>query len=167
MNTKETLMVRSTIEMRQVSRRELIATCGAGFVAAMGLSLIPGSAFADAKSTEDAMMKAIGGKKPTMGKIKLDLPEIAENGNTVPIGLEVESPMTASDYPKAVHVFAENNPTPDVASFNFTPACGRASVSTRIRMAKTQNIIAVAEMSDGSVFMGKKEVKVTIGGCGG
>ncbi len=160
-------MVRSTIEMRQVGRRELIATCGAGFVAAMGLSMIPRSAFADPKSAEAAMMKSVGGKKPTMGKVKLDLPEIAENGNTVPIGLEVESPMTSSDYPKALHVFADKNPTPDVASFFFTPANGKAKVSARMRMAKTQNIIAVAEMSDGSVFMGQKEVKVTIGGCGG
>ena len=160
-------MVCSTIEICQVSRRELIATCGAGFVAAIGLNMIPGTAFADAKSTEDAMMKFTGGKKPKTGKVKLDLPEIAENGNTVPIGLEVESPMTASDYPKALHVFAEKNPTPYVASFFFTPASGKAKVSARMRMAKTQNIIAVAEMSDGSVYMGKKEVKVTIGGCGG
>ncbi len=99
--------------------------------------------------------------------IRLDLPEIAENGNTVPLKFEVVSPMTADNYVKAVHVFASGNPNPEIASFHFTPASGKAAASTRMRLAKTQQIIAVAEMSDGSVFRTSKEVKVTIGGCGG
>ena len=85
----------------------------------------------------------------------------------VPITVSIDSPMTAEDYVKSVHIFADGNPRPDVASFHFTPACGVATCSTRIRLAKTQNIVAVAEMSNGDVYMAKSEVKVTIGGCGG
>ena len=92
---------------------------------------------------------------------------LAENGNTVPVGFEVQSPMTGADHVKAVHLFAEGNPEPSVASIRFSPASGRAKAATRMRLAKTQNIVAVAEMSDGSVYMAKTEVKVTIGGCGG
>ncbi len=106
-------------------------------------------------------------RAPQDGRITLELPQIAENGNTVPLSIEVDSPMTAQDYCKAVHIFAEGNPRPDVASIHFTPACGRAVASTRMRLAKTQNVVAIAEMSDGSVYMTKAEVKVTIGGCGG
>jgi sulfur-oxidizing protein SoxY len=75
--------------------------------------------------------------------------------------------MTEADHVKAVHIFSEGNPIPNVASIRFSPASGRARAATRMRMAKTQNVIAVAEMSDGSVYMAKAKVKVTIGGCGG
>jgi sulfur-oxidizing protein SoxY len=75
--------------------------------------------------------------------------------------------MTDADFVKSVHVFADGNPLPGVASFHFSPACGKASASTRMRLATTQNIVCVAEMSDGKLFMAKAEVKVTIGGCGG
>ena len=101
------------------------------------------------------------------GKIKLDLPQIAENGLVVPVGIDVESPMTDGDYVKAVHIFADGNPLPGIVSYKFTPDCGKASASARMRLAKTQNIIAVAEMSNGALFTAKQEVKVTIGGCGG
>jgi sulfur-oxidizing protein SoxY len=101
------------------------------------------------------------------GRVKLDVPQIAENGLVVPINLDVDSPMTEQDYVKTVHVFADGNPSPYVITYHFTPSNGRASASNRIRLAKTQNIIAVAEMSDGSLHMAKSEVKVTIGGCGG
>ena len=82
-------------------------------------------------------------------------------------GFSVESPMTKSNYVKSVYLFSDKNPGHKVAKFHFTPASGKASASTRMRMIKTQNVIAVAEMSDGSIYTGKKEVKVTIGGCGG
>ena len=113
------------------------------------------------------MAKLIGGKPTKSGRIKLKLPQFAENGNTVPCTISVDSPMTESDYVRAVHVVADGNPRPGVASFHFTPASGKAVVTTRIRMAKTQNIIAVAEMSDGSLYKAVQNVKVTIGGCGG
>jgi predicted secreted protein len=99
--------------------------------------------------------------------ITLRLPPIAENGNTVPLSVSVESPMTAADHVKAVHLFADKNPTPDLATFRMTPAMGRASADTRIRLGQTQDLIAVAETSDGKVFIARAEVKVTIGGCRG
>lgn len=111
--------------------------------------------------------KVLAGRRPQEGRIKLDLPAIAENGLVVPLNIEIESPMTEADHVRAVHVIAESNPNPLVAAFRFTPACGKAAASTRIRLSETQNIIAVAEMSDGALYIGKAEVKVTIGGCGG
>ena len=90
-----------------------------------------------------------------------------ENGNAVKVAFSIDSPMTATNYVKAVHVMADGNPTPEVASFNFTPAMGACSASTRMRLAKTQNIIVLAEMNDGSFKQAQATVKVTIGGCGG
>ena len=113
------------------------------------------------------MADILGGSTAEEGRISLDLPEIAENGNTVPLTVEVDSPMTEDDYVKAVHLFADGNPVPTVASMNFTPRSGEAVASTRIRLAQTQKIHAIAEMSDGSFFTAAQEVKVTIGGCGG
>ena len=160
-------MIHKTLETRQVGRRELMAMFGAGVVAAMGVGMTPRDAMADAKSVTDAMMKVVGDSKPATGKIKLDLPQIAENGNTVPIAAEVDSPMSDADHVKALHLWADKNPRPEVASFRFSPASGKAKVSTRVRLSKTQNIVAVAEMSDGKFYMAKSEIKVTIGGCGG
>ena len=146
-----------------ISRRQMVATLGA--IGLLGAGFRP--AQADGKPLDDALASVLGGKSPQEGRIKLDLPEIAENGNTVPLKLTVESPMTADDYVKSVHVFADGNPLPEVASFHFTPRSGKAFASTRIRLAKTQNIVAVAEMSDGTLFKAQEAVKVTIGGCGG
>lgn len=146
------------------SRRTFIA--GAS-LAALALVIAPYTARADAKAVEDELKKLFGGKQMSEGRVKLDVPQIAENGLVVPINLDVDSPMTEQDYVKTVHVFADGNPSPYVITYHFTPSNGRASASNRIRLAKTQNIIAVAEMSDGSLHMAKSEVKVTIGGCGG
>jgi sulfur-oxidizing protein SoxY len=159
-------MVRK-IEMKPVHRRDMMKIVGAGAVTGIVATMLPNLAMADAASAAAAVKKAAGGKTPASGKITLELPQIAENGNTVPIGFEVESPMTDSNYVKTVHIFADKNPNPQVAVLHFTAGSGRAKASTRMRMAKTQNVIAVAEMSDGSVYMAKSEVKVTIGGCGG
>lgn len=151
-----------------LTRREaLLLAAGATIVAAGGVVLTSGTAHADQKMIDDAVMKLIGDKKPAEGKITFDLPQIAENGNTVPVGVTIDSPMTAKDYVKSVHLFADGNPAPEVATLHFTPMSGKASAATRMRLAKTQNVVAVAEMSDGSVFRAQQEVKVTIGGCGG
>jgi sulfur-oxidizing protein SoxY len=147
--------------LHAISRRD--ALC----FTAMAVALAPGLARADAAAVEAELKKLYGEKKASSGKIKIDVPQIAENGLVVPINVEVESPMSASDYVKAVHVFADGNPLPGIASFRFTPACGKAAASTRMRLAQTQNIVAIAEMADGSLFSTKSEVKVTIGGCGG
>jgi sulfur-oxidizing protein SoxY len=147
----------------KISRRHIIVLAGG---AAASAALLPKISLADKAAVEEAV-KAAGGANASSGGITLDLPQIAENGNTVPVGIQVESPMTADNYVKTVHLFAEGNPNPEVCSLHFTPASGAAKASTRIRLAKTQNIVAVAEMSDGSFRRETVEVKVTIGGCGG
>lgn len=147
-------------------RQALLAGVGA-VAAASGLKGISAPALAAAEDASAAIMAFTGGAEPTMGRVMLDVPEIAENGNTVPMDVWVDSPMTADDYVAEVLVVADGNPRPGVATFHFSPLSGRAQANTRIRLAGTQNVIAVAKMSDGSVFMDKKEVKVTIGGCGG
>lgn len=148
----------------EATRRDALALTGlAGLVAI----LAPRMAFADEQAVAAEIKKLYGDKTIGSGKIKLDVPEIAENGLVVPINVEVESPMTDADYVKAVHVYADGNPLPGVVSYKFTPACGKASASTRMRLAQTQNIVCIAEMSNGSLHMAKANVKVTIGGCGG
>lgn len=155
------------IRLQIVDRRDFVL--GAGALAALGFLLGPSRALGQDKAAElDAALKKImGAAKPVEGKILLDLPEIAENGNTVPFSLSVESPMTEQNYVKAMHILATANPQLDVASFQFTPASGKAMVATRMRLAGTQDVIAIAELSDGKFLMGKRTVKVTIGGCGG
>jgi sulfur-oxidizing protein SoxY len=95
------------------------------------------------------------------------LPEIAENGNTIPLSMTVESPMTANDYVSDILVVTDGNPRPGVATFHFTSMSGRALAATRIRLATTENVIVVAKTNGGKFFTVQKQVKVTIGGCGG
>ena len=146
------------------SRRD---TLKAGAVGAVALALAPRLAHADAAAVEAEIKKLYGDKKGAEGKVKLDVPQIAENGLVVPINIEVESPMTDKDFVKSVHVWADGNPSPGVLSYTFTPEAGKASASARMRLAITQNILCIAEMSDGKLFTAKTQVKVTIGGCGG
>jgi sulfur-oxidizing protein SoxY len=146
-----------------LNRRQALAV-GAG--AAVVLSGVVSPAFAK-NDAEELIQKFTGGKKPAEGKIKLDIPEIAENGNTVPMTVAVESPMTEQSYVSEILVVSDGNPRAGVVTFHFTPASGAAEANTRIRLAATQNVIAVAKMNDGSLFTASKQVKVTIGGCGG
>ena len=143
------------------------STLTAGALAAFASLLGARLAFADEKAVMAEIKKLYGDKPMAQGKIKLDVPEIAENGLVVPVNVEVESPMTEADYVKAVHIYADGNPQPGIVSYSFTPACGKASAATRMRLAQTQNIVCVAEMSNGALHMAKANVKVTIGGCGG
>ncbi len=145
-------------------RQALTISVGALAAATLGTWIGPAHAANDA---QDLIKKFTGGKQPTQGKIRLDLPEIAENGNTVPMSLSVESPMTEQSHVTDVLVVADGNPRAGVATFHFSPASGVAEANTRIRLAETQNVIAVAKMNDGSYYMASKQVKVTIGGCGG
>ena len=146
------------------TRRVFLATAAGGMAL---VALAPTLALADAKMVGDEIKKLFGDKPLKEGRFKLDLPSIAENGLVVPLSFEVESPMTEADYVKAVHFFAEGNPSPFVAAFTFTPMAPKAAASIRIRLAQTQNIVAIAEMSNGDLYTTKREVKVTIGGCGG
>jgi sulfur-oxidizing protein SoxY len=133
-------------------------------------ALASAASFTPVKAANDAadlIKKFTGGKAATEGKVKLDLPEIAENGNTVPMTVSVESPMTEQSYVTEVLVVGDGNPNGGMAKFHFTPLSGAADANTRIRLATTQNITAVAKMNDGSFYTASKQVKVTIGGCGG
>lgn len=149
--------------MSQVNRRTVLAGIGAG---AAAMAIAPKLARADKASADEMVSKLIGGVKPQDGKVKIKLPQIAENGNTVPFTVTVDSPMTEASYVKAIHVLADGNPAPGVASFYFTPT-GKAEVSMRMRLGKTQNVQAVALLSDGTAWQVSQEIKVTIGGCGG
>ena len=99
------------------------------------------------------------------GRVRLTLPALAENGNSVALSIDVDSPMTAADHVVAIHVFAEKNPLPKIAEFRLGPLSGRASVSTRIRLADTQKVIAVAELSNGELFSAAAETVVTQAAC--
>ncbi len=146
------------------TRRRFLALGAVGAAAWLAMGR---GAFAASDLFTSEFKKVVGDRKLLDGKIKIELPTIAENGLVVPLNFEVESPMTAADYVKAVHFFAEDNPNPQVASFFFTPLAPKAAASIRIRLARTQNIVAVAELSNGDFYVARKEVKVTIGGCGG
>jgi sulfur-oxidizing protein SoxY len=152
--------------MRFILNRRQALTIGVGALAlAAAGSATP--ALAAKNDSEDLIKKFTGGKTATEGRVRLDLPEIAENGNTVPMTVSVESPMTEQSYVSDVLIVSDGNPRGGVATFHFTPASGAAEANVRIRLAATQNVIAVAKMNDGSFFMASKPVKVTIGGCGG
>jgi sulfur-oxidizing protein SoxY len=150
--------------MRQVSRRDAVALGASG----AALTVIGWSTSADAAAKEAAeqIAKFTGGKTAEKGKISIELPEIAENGNTVPLAVSVDAPMTADNYVSEILVVADGNPNPGVATFHLSPLAGKAEASTRIRLATTQNIIVVAKTSKGEFFTNQKLVKVTIGGCG-
>ncbi|HEU4661549.1 MAG TPA: thiosulfate oxidation carrier protein SoxY [Pseudolabrys sp.] len=150
--------------MRLVSRRRALALGAGGAAAAIAWS---GTASATPKDAADAIAEFTGGKAAEKGKISIELPEIAENGNTVPLKVSVDAPMEADNYVSDVLVIADGNPRPRVVTFRLTPMSGKAVASTRIRLATTENIIAVAKTSRGQFFTGQKLVKVTIGGCGG
>ena len=138
-----------------VTRRKALAL-GFGGLAAAALPMPLWAATAD-----EAMAVFTGGAAMAEGgAIKLIAPEIAENGNTVPIG--VDAPGAVS-----IALFATGNPTPEVAVFTFGPAAGSQTAATRIRLAKTQDVVAIAKMADGSFVKASSTVKVTIGGCGG
>ena len=146
-------------------RRKLLGTSAAIAVAAFFGST--GRAFATIEDVEKAISEFGGGATAEEGVITLTAPEIAENGNSVPISVAVESAMTDDDYVESVLILAVDNPTAKVATFHFTPASGKAVGSTRMRLAQTQDVVAVAKMSDGTLYKDTRNVKVTIGGCGG
>lgn len=154
----------------KIDRRQFASGAGA-----LGLSLATRAQAQDAAAApqpppplwQQEVDKILKGAKPVQGKIIVDIPEIAENGNTVPFSLSMESPMTEANHVRALHVIAAGNPQPGIAIFRFTPDSGKAAVSSRMRLARTQDVIVIAELSSGSFVMAKRAVKVTIGGCGG
>ncbi len=112
-----------------------------------------------------AIHQVVGEAPVRKGKVTIDVPTLVENGNSVALAIEVESPMTNDDYVKTIHVFNEKNPLPNVISAHLGPRAGRAKITTRFRLADTQSIVAVAEMSDGSFWSASADVIVTLAAC--
>jgi sulfur-oxidizing protein SoxY len=113
-----------------------------------------------------AAIRNVVGEAPVhTGKVKLDIPPLVENGNTVPMTVSVESLMTADDYVKSIHVFNEKNPQPNIGNFYIGPWAGRAQVSTRIRLADSQKVVAIAHLADGSFWSASADVVVTLAAC--
>jgi sulfur-oxidizing protein SoxY len=148
--------------MNDLTRRGvLLAASGA----ALGATL-PAPARANTPGQMEAAIRSVAGQaKIQKGKVTLDLPPLVENGNTVSMTVTVDSPMTKDDHVKAIHVFNEKNPQPNVITVRLGPRAGKAQVSTRIRLADTQKVIAIAEMSDGSFWSDTQEVIVTLAAC--
>jgi sulfur-oxidizing protein SoxY len=143
-----------------MDRRRFLAGTAAAVVV---LPLARASATQEAMA--EAIRKVVGTATPTEGRVKLDVPPLVENGNTVPLTVTVESPMTAADYVKAIHVFNEKNPQPNVLSVRLGPRNGKAVVGTRIKLGDSQRIVAVAETSDGKFWIGGADVIVTLAAC--
>ena len=150
-------------KMKLIPRRQAMSLL-TGVVAGSLFSL---KSFASPDKVASRISEITNGKKVSDIDIYLDMPEIAENGNQVKIVFEIDSPMSEAEYVKTVYVFADGNPEPDVAKFNFTPAMGACGATTRMRLSKTQNVIVLAEMNNGLFAKADTRVKVTIGGCGG
>ena len=144
----------------KATRREFLAAAGAA-----GAALPVRPAEATPASMASAIRKVVGEAHVKPGKIKLDIPPLVENGNSVAITVSVDSPMTATDYVKAIHVFTEKNPQPSVINVKLGPRAGRASISTRMRLADTQKVVAIAELSDGTFWSESVEVIITLGAC--
>ena len=146
------------------TRRDfLIAAAGAA--GGIGLAVTSRRALATPAEMEDSIRKVTGGAPVRSGRVKLDVPPLIDNGNAVPLSVAVESPMTPADHVRAIHVFTERNPLPGVLSVHLGPRAGRARVATRVRLADTQTIIAIAEMSDGSFWSEAVHVVVTLSAC--
>jgi sulfur-oxidizing protein SoxY len=149
--------------MPTISRREALQ-----FGAGLTLSLLAVEESSATPAEADAeIAKFTGGQSAESGKIAIDLPDIAENGNTVPLSIKVDSPMNAGDYVSDILILTDGNPYPGVAKFQLTPMSGRAEAATRIRLNTTENVIVVAKTSAGKIFADRRLVKVTVGGCGG
>ena len=151
--------------MSGTSRREFLKSAGAVTLALPAVSLVSPSARATPDTMKAAIDKVVGNAKVTMGKIAIDIPPLVENGNVVPVTITVDSPMTKDNYVKALHLFNEKNPQPNVIGVAFGPRAGKAAISTRIRLADAQKVVAIAEMSDGAFYTESADVIVTLAAC--
>ena len=142
--------------MRTTRRQFLIASAGIALVS---------PASATPAMLEEAIRGVVGEGMLGKGRVTLDVPPLVENGNAVPLTVTVDSPMTVADHVRAIHVFNEKNPQPHVISVTLGPRAGRAQLSTRIKLADAQRVVAIAEMSDGRFWSGEANVVVTIAAC--
>jgi sulfur-oxidizing protein SoxY len=145
----------------QSTRREFLTL--AGGAAVLAVTLRP--AEATPAMLASAIHNVVGSAAVKTGKVKLDIPPLVENGNTVPMTVSVAHPMAPEDHVRSIHVFNEKNPQPNIGNFYFGPQSGRAQVSTRIRLADSQKIVAIAKLSDGTFWSASVEVVVTLAAC--
>jgi sulfur-oxidizing protein SoxY len=146
------------------NRRDVIKFASLAGLAGAGLLAVR-PARATPEAMQEAIRKILGEAKINAGRVHLEIPPLVENGNTVPCEVTVDSPMTEADHVKAIHVFCEKNPQPRVFAAKLGPRAGRASISTRIRLADTQTVTAIAELSDGSFWSHSVDVIITLGAC--
>jgi sulfur-oxidizing protein SoxY len=149
------------------TRREFLVLAGVSLSAATTAKaqLDPNLTAQRKAAFQAALRKVVGDAQVRSGKVKLEVPPLIDNGNAVPLAVAVESPMTPADHVKAIHVFTEKNPLPNVVSVFLGPRAGRASIGTRVRIADTQTVTAIAELSDGSFWSGSASVVVTLSAC--
>ena len=151
------------------TRRDMLKAAGALAAGTIGRGagtiLIVRPAAATPVTMQAAIRAVVGDSPVNKGKVTLDIPPLVENGNTVACSVAVDSPMTPTDYVRAIHVFNEKNPQPNVIGIHLGPRAGRASVATRIRLADTQRVVAIAELSDGSFWSDSVDVVITLGAC--
>lgn len=151
------------------TRRDfLILACGATAAGASGLAeaqLAPNIAAQRKAALEEAIRKSTGGAEVKKGRVTLDVPPLIDNGNSVPITVKVDSPMTPEDHVKAIHLFTEKNPQPYILNAHLGPRSGRAAVTTRARIADSGRVIAIAQLSDGSCWSDEASVIVTLSAC--
>ena len=153
--------------VRVFGRRDVLIGAGAAtFVAALLRAGPALGASGESAQFKAALKALLGNAKPVNGGIEMDLPDAVENGDYVPLSLGVESPMTEENHVKAIYLFSTANPRADVATFRFTLLSAKARVTSRMRLAETQKVIAIAELSDGTFLMSGRNVDVKIGGCG-
>ena len=147
------------------SRRQFLGLAGgAAVIGAMPVVTLRQAAATPA-TLAAAIRNVVGTAVVRTGKVKLEIPPLVENGNTVPMTVSVSSAMTAEDHVKSIHVFNEKNPQPNIGNFYLGPQAGRAQISTRIRLADSQKIVAIAKLSDGSFWSATVEVVVTLAAC--
>jgi sulfur-oxidizing protein SoxY len=150
---------------KRSTRRGFLGLAGSAAVlgAVPVVSLRPAEATPAMLAT--AIRNVVGSAAVRTGNVKLDIPPLVENGNTVPMTVSVTSPMTPEDFVKSIHVFNEKNPQPNIGNFYLGPRAGRAQISTRIRLADSQKITAIARLSDGSFWSATVDVVVTLAAC--
>jgi len=159
-------MTRLSLDTIKLTRRQALAAGGGVALALAVQGLVQGAARASPTDAKKMLADLTGGAPLKKGRVHVTLPKITDKGPFTRITVSVDSPMNDDDFVRAVHLVAERNTVPEVASFFFTPMNGKAELTTRIRLRKTQIIVAAAEMSDGTVYIGKGRTKVSKGGGG-
>jgi len=152
-------------QISQTTRRRVLHLAGGAAVAGALPVMTSRQANATPAMLTSAIRNVVGEAPVRSGKIKLDIPPLVENGNTVPMTVSVASPMTADDHVKSIHLFNEKNPQPNIGNFYLGPRAGRAQLSTRIRLADSQKVVAIAHLSDGSFWSATADVVVTLAAC--